>query len=182
VGFLHHSTAPPTEADVAFKAGELTDVQVADTVRFAAVFERVRGAFLALSGLSLFQSLHLAEAADSGGLIATTRATLAEARDHLANCSGSTLNGLPERTLRIVHAIETLEAETSRLAADPRSEVKTGVLEVARGALAAVSAPKVGIVHFSSVSCAGYYSYAAGLGHGHDHPHDRGIHHHHHHE
>lgn len=185
MGFLHQTAAPPAQDEIAHRVDRLSDAEVADAAAFGLAYERLRGAFLAMSGVSMLRSLRLVDAGDVAGLLATTRSALAQARDHLASGARTTSPRVRPRMERAAAAIEQLDAEALRVWADLHLEVRTDVLELVRSVLATVSAPRAGISHVTSVSCAGYYSFADGTshhhGHGHDHHGGPDHHHHHHH-
>lgn len=171
MGFLHHSTAPLTDVEIAGRAARLSDEQVADAATFALVYERLRGAFLALSGMSLLRTLALADAESVAGIVTIARSALSQARDHLSALPATSSTGLAVRIARAAAAVEILDAEAARVAREPRTSISMTALESARQVLSTISAPAVGIRHFSSVSCAGYHSHADAHGSGHhDHP------------
>ena len=146
MGFSHRSTAPPTTGQVAHALPHATDSLVQDAAYLGLAYERLRGAFLALSGVSLLRTLALAEQADLAGVIAIARLALDEAREHVVHVRDSASPATRIRGRRAAVAIEALAAEAARAAKDGFSEIDVRVLRAVRGALAATSLPEAPVV------------------------------------
>ena len=156
MGFLHHSAAPLTTNQIAAALPGASDPAVRDTAYLALAYERLRGAFLAMSGVSLLRSLGIAEPADLAGVITTARLALEQAHEHVLHAANSSSTPVRIRGTRASAAIEALAQEAARAARDGFSDIDVRVLRIVRRTLASTSLPAAGILHLSSVSCAGY--------------------------
>lgn len=160
MGYIHHGSEPRGAEQLSGDLPSLSDQDVHTMVLVAESYERLRTVLLALSGVSLLHNLDIAKVGELAGVIAAARTELDEARAALGTVRRSGNNRVSIEAEQLRSVLVLLDGEVCRLARDNRGDVQFGALDAARRVLATCAIPQAGMRHFSSVSCAGYTSYA----------------------
>jgi hypothetical protein len=178
VGWRHEAVGPPRADDVAQALAALDDRGVREAVALSTGYAEVRGAFLALAGLALMQSLGLGNPGSLAGVVVTARDAVGRARSALAAAGGSRSAALRRRADALTDACDLLEEELNGLSRDGHAPVPRALLEQLRGLLARTALVEAGMRQHTSVSCA-RYAEATHHEHHHHHHHDHGAPHQH---